>query len=133
MEYFEYMADMYEVTLDTFLSEIVGTGCEAGIVIDELDPETGYVVYVYGITENGELASEIVREAVTTETPYESDITFEFTVEEYEAATTAAKMSSTPSPSVKIGSNRHEQQQTLSTSQIEAKGMTNLGFVTPCL
>lgn len=42
-------------------------------------------------------------------------------VEDYEAATTAAKMSSTPSLSAKIGSKRHEQQQTLSASQIEAK------------
>lgn len=84
MEYFEYMAEKYEVTLDTFLSEIVGTGSESGIVIDELDPETGYVIYVYGITAEGELATEIVWEAATTEPPYEGDITFEFTTDEYD-------------------------------------------------
>ena len=82
LEYFEYLADMWDYTLADFISEMAGVGSETGIVIDDLDPSTEYVVYTYGINLEGERTTDVVSLAVTTAEPYEGDITFEFTAEE---------------------------------------------------
>ena len=82
LEYFKYLADINDITLADFLSSIVGTGSEEAIRISQLSPETEYVVYVYGISLEGERTTDIIPTFVTTEPPHQGDITFEFSVKE---------------------------------------------------
>ena len=82
LEYFEYLADMNDISLSDFLSSIVGTGSEESIRITKLEPEAEYVVYVYGISLEGERTTDIIATYVKTEPPHEGDITFEFSVKE---------------------------------------------------
>ena len=82
LEYFEYLADMNDISLSDFLSSIVGTGSDESIRITKLEHETEYVVYVYGISLEGERTTDIIATHVKTEPPHEGDITFEFSVKE---------------------------------------------------
>lgn len=82
LEYFKYLAENYGVTLEVFLEEMVGTGSEEDILIDRLDPETEYVIYVYGISLSGERLTDIVWTTAATTEAWTGDITFEFEVKE---------------------------------------------------
>ena len=82
LEYFKYLAEINDLTLADFLSQIVGTGSEAAIRIAQLSPNTEYVVYVYGISLEGERTTDIIATHVKTEPPHEGDITFEFSIKE---------------------------------------------------
>ena len=44
--------------------------------IAQLKPDTEYVVYVYGISLEGERTTDIIATHVKTEPPHEGDITF---------------------------------------------------------
>ena len=78
LEYFKYLAEMYEYSLAEFIEEMAGVGSEEGIVIDDLEPSTEYVIYTYGIDLEGKRTTDVVSLAVTTDEPYDGDITFEF-------------------------------------------------------
>lgn len=82
LEYFQYLAEVNDLTLADFLSSIVGTGSEESIRITKLTPDTEFVVYVYGISLEGERTTDIVATHVKTEPPHDGDITFEFSVKE---------------------------------------------------
>lgn len=82
LEYFQYLAEINDITLADFLSTIVGTGSEENIRITQLTPDTDFVVYVYGISLEGERTTDIIDIHVKTEPPHEGDITFEFSVKE---------------------------------------------------
>ena len=82
LEYFQYLADVNDLTLAEFLAGIVGTGSEEAIRITKLTPNTEFVVYVYGISLEGERTTDIIATHVKTEPPHEGDITFEFSVKE---------------------------------------------------
>ena len=82
LEYFQYLADINDLTLAEFLAGIVGTGSEEAIRITKLTPDTEFVVYVYGISLEGERTTDIIATHVKTEPPHEGDITFEFSVKE---------------------------------------------------
>ena len=82
MAYFEYLAESYGITREEFIAEMVGMGSQEGIEITDLAPETEYVVYVYGLTIDGERTTDIVAKEATTEKPYEGDITFTFDIKE---------------------------------------------------
>ncbi len=82
LEYFQYLADMNDVSLSEFLASMVGTGSEENIRITKLTPDTDFVVYVYGISLEGERTTDIIDIHVKTEPPHEGDITFEFSVKE---------------------------------------------------
>ena len=82
LEYFQYLADVNDLTLAEFLAGIVGTGSEESIRITKLTPDTEFVVYVYGISLEGERTTDIIDIHVKTEPPHEGDITFEFSVKE---------------------------------------------------
>lgn len=82
MAYFEYLAENYSITLEEFLTDMVGMGSQENIEISGLTPETEFVVYVYGLTIDGERTTDIVAREATTEKPYEGDITFTFDIKE---------------------------------------------------
>ena len=82
LEYFQYLAEINDLTLADFLAGIVGTGSEEAIRITKLTPDTEFVVYVYGISLEGERTTDIIATHVKTEPPHEGDITFEFSVKE---------------------------------------------------
>ena len=82
MAYFEYLAEGYGITREEFLAEMVGMGSQESIEITGLTPETEFVVYVYGLTIDGERTTDIVAREATTEKPYEGDITFTFDIKE---------------------------------------------------
>jgi len=82
MAYFEYLAESYGITREEFLADMLGMGSQEGIVIENLTPETEFVIYVYGLTIDGERTTVIVAKEATTEKPYEGDITFTFDIKE---------------------------------------------------
>ena len=82
LEYFQYLASINDLTLAEFLAGIMGTGSEEAIRITQLTPDTEFVVYVYGISLEGERTTDIIATHVKTEPPHEGDITFEFSVKE---------------------------------------------------
>ena len=84
MAYFEYLAESSGITREEFLAEMVGIGSQEGIEITNLTPETEFVIYVYGLTIDGERTTDIVAREATTEKPYEGDITFTFDIKEEE-------------------------------------------------
>ena len=82
LEYFQYLADVNDLTLAEFLAGIVGTGSEEAIRITKLTPDTEFVVYVYGISLEGERTTDIIATHGKTEPPHAGDITFECGVKE---------------------------------------------------
>ena len=82
LEYFEYLAEMWDYTLAEFIEEMAGVGTEENLVIEDLEPSTEYVVYAYGINLDGERTTDIVSLAITTSEPYTGDITFEISAVE---------------------------------------------------
>ncbi len=82
LAYFEYLADNAGISRDEFLADMVGMGSQSDIEITGLTPETEFVVYVYGLTVDGERTTDIVAREATTEKPYEGDITFTFDITE---------------------------------------------------
>ncbi len=82
MAYFEYLSESYGITREEFLTDMLGMGSQEGIVIENLTPETEFVIYVYGLTIDGERTTDIVAKEATTEKPYEGDITFTFDIKE---------------------------------------------------
>lgn len=65
MDYFEYLADKYGLTLQQVLDVYLTKG-EKVNTYDELDPETEYVAYAYGLTTDNKLATKIIRANFTT-------------------------------------------------------------------
>lgn len=82
LAYFEYLAEGAGATLEMFLEEMLGEGSEEGIVIERLDPETEYVVYVYGLSKSGERLTDIAWTTAKTKEAWTGDITFEFDITE---------------------------------------------------
>jgi hypothetical protein len=82
MEYFQFMAQGRDETLEEFLTWVLQTGDVSGIFFEGLDPQTEYVLYAYGITKDGTRTTEFVVEHFTTTEAWDGDITVEFSVSE---------------------------------------------------
>lgn len=82
IDYFKYLSDVYDMTLQEFLELMVAKGSMTDIDLGGLQPSTEYVLYAYGITADGRRTTDIVSEGFKTEDPYEGDITFTFEAEE---------------------------------------------------
>ena len=82
MAYFEYLAEINGISREEFLADMVGIGSQENIEIASLTPNTEYVIYVYGLTIDGERTTDIVAREAATEKPYEGDITFTFDIKE---------------------------------------------------
>lgn len=82
IEYFEYLADINDLTLAEFIEMMVATGSLEDVRLGGLQPSTEYVLYAYGVTQQGRRTTDIVSFYFTTEAPFEGDITFEFEMAE---------------------------------------------------
>lgn len=82
LEYFAYLAEIRDLTLEEYLTDMLAVGTIENILFENLEPNTEYVLYAYGITPKGERTTDVVWEAFTTEAPWEGDLTFEFNVME---------------------------------------------------
>lgn len=65
MDYFTELGANYSMTLAQVLEVITDKGTTENTV-DELDPETDYVFYVYGVSSDAKLLTKITRVNVTT-------------------------------------------------------------------
>lgn len=82
MAYFQWMASDYEVSLQEYLSQILLKGSKEGLKFTGLDPLSEYVIYVYGMTDEGEPTTSIYSVEITTLEPYDGPITFDIQVTE---------------------------------------------------
>lgn len=95
IRYYSGAASDMEVSLDEYLASVISRGSHQNIRMSSLDSKTEYVVYIYGITQSGEVTSRIVSQGFTTEAPYEgNDVTYDFDIEVNRAI---AKIKITPS------------------------------------
>lgn len=78
LEYFDYLADINDLTRTEFLQMMVATGSLDDVKLDGLQPSTDFVLYAYGITLEGRRTTDVVSMPFRTEDPYEGDITFTF-------------------------------------------------------
>lgn len=82
IEYFEYLADINDMTLAQFIESMVATGSMEDVNLGGLQPSTDYVLYAYGVTKDARRTTDIVSCPFRTEDPYEGDISFTFEAEE---------------------------------------------------
>ena len=82
LEYFDYLADIQDMTRAEFLEMMTAAGSMENVTFDGLQPSVNYVLYAYGVTTEGRRTTDIVSAPFTTDDPYEGDITFTFTAEE---------------------------------------------------
>lgn len=78
LEYFSLLAMSEGVSLEEYISGIALSGDSETIHNSFLKPDTGHYIYVYGIDESCELATEIVKKEFTTDKVQNVDMTFEF-------------------------------------------------------
>ena len=67
LEYIEYLADCSEVSLEEYVARILITGSYQ-VDYTQLQPETEYVFYVYGLSPDGQRTTPIVYQEFTTHT-----------------------------------------------------------------
>lgn len=82
IEYFEYLADINDMTLAQFIEMMSAKGPMNDVNLGGLQPSTDYVLYAYGVTKDAKRTTDIVSCPFRTEDPYEGDITFTFEAEE---------------------------------------------------
>ena len=78
LEYFDYLADINEMTRSEFLKLMTVVGPMEDAKVDGLDPSNDYVLYAYGISMEGKRTTDVVYMPFRTDDPYEGDITFTF-------------------------------------------------------
>ena len=95
MRYYNGVASEMGITLEEYLSGVLSRGSHTNLRMAGLDPETEYVVYIYGLTPAGEVTTRVAHAEFKTEPPYEgNDVTYDINVEVNRAI---AKISITPS------------------------------------
>lgn len=82
LEYFKYLAEVNDLSLEDYLSEMLATGTIENIYFDGLDPQTEYTLYTYGLTPDGRRTTEIVSAPFTTTERHDGDLTFTFSAVE---------------------------------------------------
>lgn len=95
MHYYDNVAREQGISLEEYLSSVLSRGSYSGIRMSGLDPQTEYVVYIYGLTPKGEVTTRVISQSFTTEAPYAgNDVTYDIEVEVNRAI---AKVSIQPS------------------------------------
>ncbi|MBR5818510.1 MAG: BACON domain-containing protein, partial [Alistipes sp.] len=95
MRYYNGVANEMGISLEEYLSGVLSRGSHSNIRMSGLDPETEYVVYIYGLSAIGEVTTRVFHAEFATEAPYEgNDVTYDINVEVNRAI---AKISIQPS------------------------------------
>ncbi|MBR4964022.1 MAG: BACON domain-containing protein, partial [Alistipes sp.] len=95
MHYYDNVAREQGISLEEYLSSVLSRGSYSGIRMSGLDPQTEYVVYIYGLIPKGEATTRVISQSFTTEAPYAgNDVTYDIEVEVNRAI---AKVSIQPS------------------------------------
>ena len=82
MSYFSLEAQNQGVSVPDYLKTILNKGSYDNLKYKGLDPNSDYVIYVYGITPEGERTTEVYSAPATTQPPYDGPITLEVEVTE---------------------------------------------------
>ena len=82
LSYYSYEASNSNVSLADYLKTIINKGSFDNLQYKGLDPSSDYVVYVYGITPEGERTTDICYASARTQEPYEGPLTFDIRVSE---------------------------------------------------
>lgn len=82
MSYYSLEAQNKGISVPEYLKTIINRGSYDNLQYKGLDPSSDYVIYVYGITPEGERTTDIYSAAATTLPPYEGPITLALEVSE---------------------------------------------------
>lgn len=83
--YFNSLANSYNVSLQEYLNSSLLRGSKENLTYKGLDPETDYVLYVYGLQPSGERTTDLYTAQLTTAAPFDGPITFNFDIKETDA------------------------------------------------
>lgn len=82
LKYYNGMAGEYEISLEEYLTSVLSKGSHENIRMAGLDPETDYVIYIYGLSTIGEVTTRVFHQEFSTEPPYAgNDVTYDIDVE----------------------------------------------------
>lgn len=76
-DYYMSEAQFADITLEAFLATILNEGSKENLTFSGLDPESEYVIYVYGLNLAGERTTPLYAVPITTEAPWDGPLTFE--------------------------------------------------------
>jgi hypothetical protein len=80
-DYFYSMAEEEGITFEQYIAKVLNKGSHNNLRMGGLDPETDYVMYVYGMNNIGEATTAIYHAPFTTTAPYQgNDVTFDIEV-----------------------------------------------------
>lgn len=82
LSYYSMEASNSNISLQEYLSTIINRGSFSNLKYKGLDPSSEYVVYVYGITEDGVRTTEIYSAQAATLPPYDGPVTFDIAITE---------------------------------------------------
>lgn len=82
MAYYQNEAYDKGLSLQDYLKTIMNKGTHENLQYKGLDPSSDYVVYVYGISEEGERTTDIYSAQATTQPPYAGPLAFGIEVTE---------------------------------------------------
>jgi len=82
LSYYSYTANDMNISLTDYLKTILNKGSFDELQYKGLDPSSDYVVYVYGMSPEGERTTEIFSAPALTQPPYEGDIKLSIDVTE---------------------------------------------------
>ena len=82
LSYYSLEAQNQGISLPEYISTILNKGSYRNLQYKGLDPESEYVVYVYGLTAEGERTTDVYSAAALTQPPYEGPITLDVLVTE---------------------------------------------------
>ncbi len=82
LSYYSMEASNSNISLKDYLKTIINRGSYENLMYKGLDPESEYVVYVYGITEEGVRTTSIYSASATTLPPYDGPVAFDIKITE---------------------------------------------------
>lgn len=82
LSYYSLEAQNQGISLSDYLSTILNKGSFQNLKYKGLDPNSEYVIYVYGLNAEGERTTEIYSVAAVTLPPYEGPITLDVQITE---------------------------------------------------
>lgn len=82
LSYYSLEAQNKGVSLPDYIGTILNKGSFQNLKYKGLDPNSEYVIYVYGLTAEGERTTEIYSVAAVTQPPYDGPITLDVQIKE---------------------------------------------------